>query len=366
MISGYYPQLHSVRGLAAMAVLVFHWGALFNVHPQLHEYGGLFSGWWFISFFTGFGWVGVMFFFVLSGVVLAAPYTTDRPVSVGKFYLRRLLRIYPALWMQILIFVILGGIVLGMPEMPRDASFISNALLWLNLPPNYVSPVNGVWWTLPVELGFYLLFPLVIWCCRNLGYITLFCVSGLLCLGWRMGVFAWFQVESYAPYQGFLDAVPSSFFYFCVGVVIAHLRSSDHKYVSALILSICIAGLIGLLIYLAFILDFYWQGHFLLLVWPLVSGVLIGGIIYALKTPLGGAEGRTCAIGKLTGDLSYGIYLWHFPVLLVLHAYIWNESFSFFMNLGLLLATIFCTALLALLSYRFVEQPLIAWGKKIA
>jgi peptidoglycan/LPS O-acetylase OafA/YrhL len=86
-----YKQLDSLRGLAALTVFFGHfWGAKLKM-----------------SFFEGLsktpfsfllnGGAAVMFFFVLSGFVLSLPFVNgDKPLNLAAFYIKRLLRIYPA------------------------------------------------------------------------------------------------------------------------------------------------------------------------------------------------------------------------------------------------------------------------------
>ena len=54
-----------------------------------------------------------------------------------------------------------GTVIAGLISPQGMATLPLQFLLWINLPPFMAQPINGVWWTLPVELGFYLLLPLV-------------------------------------------------------------------------------------------------------------------------------------------------------------------------------------------------------------
>lgn len=363
MSNQYMHQLHGLRALAALGVLIFHWGALFGIHPQLHEHGGIYSIWWWISFFIGSGWVGVMVFFVLSGTVLSTPYLSGKSPVLSTFYLRRLLRIYPAVWLQLSVMMVGSFWILGLPAWQWGTDLIANLLLWIHLPPGHVKPLNGVWWTLPVELGFYLCFPLILLLFRRIGAVGLLLLAALICISWRLGAFYYFNADSYAPYQVYLDALPSSIFYFCTGILVAHAAQPERSraYQSTLL---GLALIIALLFYLVVVLDKYWAGHWLLLFWPLLCAPGIALLVYALRQPLAGYQWLARQPFKWMGDTSFGIYLWHFPVMLVVHRYFYSADGSLAQNVQWLLLSMVLTFALAGLSFKYVEAPLIQWGRR--
>src|SRR5690348_15557275 len=79
------PGLDLLRALAVVLVVFYH-GGLFGFRLPFHV--------------DRFGWIGVDLFFVLSGYLiggqLLAPFVRDRSIELGRFYLRRALRIMPA------------------------------------------------------------------------------------------------------------------------------------------------------------------------------------------------------------------------------------------------------------------------------
>ena len=135
------PSLTSLRAFAALLVFVFHLGQ------------------WGLPFHAGYvGYVGVAFFYVLSGFVLTwgvAPNSTIR-----RFYVRRFARIYPSH-----LFVWLLVILLPLVVVPPTASqLVANGLLVQAWYPEgtLVYSMNGVAWSLSCELAFYLLFPVIL------------------------------------------------------------------------------------------------------------------------------------------------------------------------------------------------------------
>lgn len=362
MPNQYMHQLHGLRAIAALGVLIFHWGALFDIHSQLHEYGGIYSVWWWISFFIGFGWLGVMFFFVLSGTVLCAPIVNGEGLSTKHFYLRRIMRIYPAVWLQILIFIVASHWLSGLPGWQWDGRLLANFFLWVQLPPWYIQPLNGVWWTLPIELGFYLFFPFILYLFRSLGSVGLLILIASICLLWRWCVLQYIETENYAPYHFYLDALPSSLLYFCIGMVVAHAGILG-KNTALGVLFVTLALFVGLLLFLNSVVDFYWSGHWLLLVWPLLSAPIIGALIYALKAPLKGFEWLGSRLFRFSGDISFGIYLWHFPVMLLVQRNFYNPDDGLLINIQWLILLSAVTVFIAWLSFKYVEAPIIRRGR---
>ena len=95
-------------------------------------------------------------FFILSGWLLGAQVIADSlsPQFLRRFWLRRFLRIYPAVWAELLVLLLVAGAIPGLITQAGYDTLPFQLLLWVNLSPVMVQPLNGVRWTLPVELGF--------------------------------------------------------------------------------------------------------------------------------------------------------------------------------------------------------------------
>jgi peptidoglycan/LPS O-acetylase OafA/YrhL len=146
-----FPALDGMRALAALSVLVFHAGAVsfYNAEGAL---GGL----------TARGDAGVTVFFLLSGFLLYRPFVAARLQGragppAARFLRRRVLRIVPAYWLALVALSIwpgLAGDPLSGGDWWRYAFFLQNLSL------DTVNQGIGPAWTLCVELSFYLLLPL--------------------------------------------------------------------------------------------------------------------------------------------------------------------------------------------------------------
>ncbi len=172
-MSGERDHFHSIdllRGLAALAVGVFHLGTHFLSGSNPLRWVG------------DFGYLGVECFFVISGFII--PYTLWRRGyqwgDAGRFLLARVLRLHPA-YLGSLALVLL---TLWLPGVMPEPWHRENVIDWGNvalhlgyLPQLCGRPwLNGVYWSLGIEMQYYLLVALVYpWVVRG---------------GWRALVFA--------------------------------------------------------------------------------------------------------------------------------------------------------------------------------
>jgi peptidoglycan/LPS O-acetylase OafA/YrhL len=170
----YYPALDGLRGFAILLVVTFH---CFN---HIYEGGGKLAK--LILMGPHLGWVGVPIFFCLSGFLVTLPFWKAKEKPGGwwpkNYTAKRVIRIIPSFYLSIVFSAVLGGIVYG-----EWAAYGKAALLWLLGIGLYVpSPVdyfNGPYWSLIVEMQFYVLLPFLFLFCRNLNpKITAWIVVG--------------------------------------------------------------------------------------------------------------------------------------------------------------------------------------------
>ena len=136
-------EFDALRGLAAMAVVLFHYTTRYD---QLF---GTREGLW--GYFP-LGYVGVQLFFMLSGYVIFM--TVRRSANVLDFAVRRFSRLYPAYWAALaLTFSVVT--LAGVPELRVS---LGTALVNLTMFQQVLDTphVDGVYWSLQVELFFYL------------------------------------------------------------------------------------------------------------------------------------------------------------------------------------------------------------------
>ncbi len=143
------PALTGVRFFAAMAVLLFHYGAGFS--ERIHAPSP-------VRHLLHNGFLGVSLFFVLSGFIITYSHfsASMTPGVVGRFYWARIARIYPLYMLALL---------LALPVLTAPLASL-DALSVLTMTQAWTGPASGhgyAWvmqaWTLSIEAVFYLLFP---------------------------------------------------------------------------------------------------------------------------------------------------------------------------------------------------------------
>jgi peptidoglycan/LPS O-acetylase OafA/YrhL len=207
-------ELDAIRGLAALAVVICHFTYGYN---RLWGHDESFS------FSVPWGASGVQVFFVLSGFVILM--SLERAGSVRDFAVNRAIRLYPAYWIAIVTtFAVVS--IFGLPGnevSPTDAAVnFSMAQSAFG-----IKDVDGSYWTLYVELCFYLLmagifgFGLQRWL---IPIISAFCIVGLLNtrFGWWHEWPGFWRLEKMWPLRQFLP-------YFFLGILLYRSRIEGLK-----------------------------------------------------------------------------------------------------------------------------------------
>ena len=149
------PALDGLRALAVGLVLLFH---AWNQQPDF-----LAPGQWEERYPMYYTRTGLHLFFVLSGFLLFLPYArwlfhkAGRP-SATNFYKRRALRVGPAYLVCLTLLTLLGPHTAAAAE-----DWLLHTTFLFNLRPQSIFSINGVFWTMAVEVQFYLLLPALAW-----------------------------------------------------------------------------------------------------------------------------------------------------------------------------------------------------------
>jgi peptidoglycan/LPS O-acetylase OafA/YrhL len=301
--------LDGLRGIAILLVLWYHVWEISWLSP-----GPL------LQFIPATGFVGVHLFFFLSGFVISYPFV--RAVAAGSaqpswrhFAWRRFIKIVPSYVLSIGV-----AYAIGYAQIQPNASAVPDLvthLLFIHtwFPLRY-GTIDGVLWTLAVEVEFYALFPLIWWCFKRWPWLT-----GALMIAvawyWRFalarccyaGLFA--QWEENLP--GYLDI-------FAFGMIAAYVftrygaawRASRWRYVAPVAAIAGVAWLVALLESLyAYRLYDQWAG-----VWQINNRPLLGAAfaIVALGF-LGSPRWWQVVLDNLPlrfmAEISYNLYLYH-------------------------------------------------------
>lgn len=161
----YIAEVDGLRFIAIFMVMLFH------VYYNVSHLAGVAlapSRFDFLVWPVTLGYRGVELFFVISGFILGLPFasqyiTGGPPVKIGRFYLRRLTRLEPPYVLALLLFY--AAAILMHNVHTREPGFGSSLALRLVYGYFFVKGVpptlNGVTWTLEIEVQFYLLAPLL-------------------------------------------------------------------------------------------------------------------------------------------------------------------------------------------------------------
>ncbi len=242
-------------------------------------------------------------FFILSGALVAGSF--ERSAGVTEYAMKRVRRLYPAYVVVILVPALIALSLSG--GLSDVARYVGANLLFLNfLEPslpglfegNRFTAVNGALWTLKIEVMFYACLPALILLMRRFGrgwpvFLTCVYAGGE---AWRVLVPGMVEGE-----MGVVLArqLPGQMAYFACGIGVWKLWHRLPK----LSVAMMAAGSIGIVLTL-------WL-PMLDLLRPLASACVIAGLAFA--------PGWKPAVSKY-GDVSYGLYITHFPIIQALVA----------------------------------------------
>ncbi len=368
--ANFNPNLHGLRGIAALLVLLFHWGSDIGFFPEIRRLLVVDSpaGSWDFGRFLDMGWIGVPIFFVLSGYLLGGQLL--RHPAHGKqlatFWKRRFLRIYPAYWLQLAILLALAAVLPFMPQIAGLGDVLRHVALWINLPPSMTQPLNPVWWTLPTEFSFYLVLPALVLLSRRIGWASLLLAALLVTLLWRYQVIAYYGSSNYTVHLPVLDSLPGYLFTFCVGLALAsYLEGAGTLSRGRRLVPLGIGFLAILLLstWLQNNVDLYYSGHWSLIAWNSGLAAAMGLMLPGLLWPLPGLGWLGSKTMVWLGNISYGIYLWHYPVLMLVKRTLLESMNS---PAGAMVGLIVCLAVTLAIShasYRWLEHPLMQMGR---
>ena len=159
------PEIDGLRFIAIMSVVLFHINGQLRVRAAMGL--GMEPRYQWLTSALNNGDRGVELFFVISGMILAMPFarhylTGGRKVSLRKFYVRRLTRLEPPYVLSVLLLVGLFAVYTHGHVGEHYAGHVFATLFYVHsLTYHTMSPVNPATWSLEVEIGFYILAPLI-------------------------------------------------------------------------------------------------------------------------------------------------------------------------------------------------------------
>lgn len=352
----HYPLLDGLRGVAALMVVWFH---IFEAFATSH-----------LDQRINHGYLAVDFFFILSGFVIGYAYD-DRwsRMSVGEFFKRRLIRLHPMVVMGALIgaamFYTQGCEAWDVTQISVGALLFATLLNMLMIPATIsgevrgvgeMYPLNGPSWSLMFEYIGNILYALFIRRLSTKALTALVAVMGCslaaysiwgplgdLCVGFSMdstNMIGGSLRLMFAFPAGLLLSrvfkpcnVRGTFWIGAVAIValaaVPRLGGEERLWLNGIYDAVCCIVVFPLLVYMA------------------ASGKTTDKV-----------SGRVC---KFLGDISYPLYMVHYPFIYLYYAWVKNNNLSFADSLSGALALFFGSIALAYLCLKLYDEPARKW-----
>lgn len=353
--TSYLARLDHLRALAAFMVLFFHIHLqTLNALPQsiLSKIPVIQQG-----------HSGVALFMVISGFILAH-IVGNAEIDVPRFYLNRILRIYP-----LFIFIIaLGFFATRDPRPVSDGVEFLMALLPIsNLYRLHYGMYGGVLWSVAVELQFYLLFPLIYRQLRSAGWPAYVILLAALMSARAIVYFTTGSAHQLAYFSlfGGLDAFIFGF------MADAAYRKLDGRKLPVWLPILVFVGIVVLLDVAfrrqsLFVVDY---NHLtpdgisksaLWIVWPTIQAASFGALIvsYLAAAPIDFGSKISDIVAWL-GKISYSLYIWHTAVQLMVMPRLQSATGIWLYVAGLFFVAV--CVIVAAVSYYVIERPFLAY-----
>lgn len=279
-------------------------------------------------------------FFVVSGYLIAGSYERSR--AVRSFYIRRVFRLYPmyvcvVLLQACLMLALLPGGPLSEPV--ATLRYLGANMLFANFLQYDIGGVlgrlgnpgiNPSLWTLKIEIGFYLVVPLIYLAMRHWGRGALLAIF--------VGSVAYNLVALHFGDERFARQLPGQMQFFVVGIALYLYgdRISVPAWASAIVTVLFLAA-------------WTWLSPIPAGIRPLVVGAFV--FCFALRTP----------VLRMRSDMSYSVYLVHGPLIQTLILLgLFTDSLPF---LALVVGAVL---VLAFIAERLVERPGNEFGRRLS
>jgi peptidoglycan/LPS O-acetylase OafA/YrhL len=345
--NSYLPYLDGLRGIAIIMVLMAHMG-LGRVVP---------------------GGFGVSLFFFISGLLITSllitEYNKENRISLKNFYLRRILRLYPALILFTLLSV---GVLLLFGAKIHFLAILSSLFYFANYYYSYLKPpalndfddIFNIVWSLSIEEHFYLFFPVLFYAFHRRGNSLLYLLLTLCvaAFGYRYYLLyvATDMKEMVKVIYVVTETRADSIIWGCIAALLIYQKQSGW-YLSilrsrwAIVLGLAIVICSAIFNNRVFSESFRFtrQSLAFMFIVPAIGYLAQGAIIRKVLE-------NTVLV--FIGKLSYSLYLFHWlAVTLANHFFKFASPTWLVFALGL-------SILLSLASYYLVERPFVKLRKK--
>jgi peptidoglycan/LPS O-acetylase OafA/YrhL len=343
----YYSSIQVLRGLAALAVILFH---VSEMLIQYSDRSGIFCS---LAPLWQQGAAGVDLFFIISGFVMVQSTRTmfQQPGACWKFLRKRLIRIVPLYWFYTSLMLLLVFLPFTLQEHHFSLSYTLKSYFFipaLNPATGLDLPLLSIGWTLFYEMYFYLLFALLLCFSKKifLPAISLF---------FSLSVLAGFLLPALSPLLKIMSSpLLLEFILGCLLAAVVDKKtaiitdSSVFRYVPLILLT---AALLCLLL-LPFVAN---AADHRLLFWACPALLLTTALVCCEQRN----QPVFPALLLAMGNSSYSTYLSHIFVILCISTLLKRKLLPGLWGNDLLAGVTVLLCLLAgLLSFRFLEQQI--------
>ncbi|PHS35768.1 MAG: hypothetical protein COB07_12930 [Sulfurovum sp.] len=347
-----------LRGMAVSAVIIYHFFVILGlinspIFPYIHS----------------FGLFGVSLFFVISGYLIyrSVDYSiSSRGIKIGlKNYMsHRLFRILPAYYFNFAIVFIMATFIIASDYL-YSFSFFKQVLSHLTFFSYFIYKdaglgINGAYWTLSIEMLWYMVAPLLfIYIKKDRYLVLLFIMSLLYLLGLDLSfydiIFDLKKNTSHYILELFYLSfqLPGQLIYFLAGIFIYKYL---YKQISISATSKYIYSIFIIVLFIYITSQYNINKSFL------VNNLFILFTVATLFILLYHSKPKWMRTLEWIGKISYSLYLWHMPILFVMNKSHILEYLSLFEAAVFFLILLFS---ISTMSYYFIEEGGFNLRKKL-
>ena len=360
MVKSRIERLDIIRGISILLVFVFHFSQLYIDSENARMYDQSFYipqkiiKLFIISPLGQGGTLGVFLFFILSGFLIHLKYDYKFTLSWSDFYYKRFWRIVPIYWAVLLLFFFF---YITVSEQKIYDLFIHFFFLH-NLDSNTFYSIDPSFWSLAVEVQFYLLFPVLVMLYRKFGIIKI--------------SFFFLLISILIQFIPALDKISilSTFKFLYVwlfgGLIAIYKDKIKIFFVSTIQLVILSSLIILYAVYVLFFSNVFNVSIYYVFSFCLSLAIFLNIFFTDHKVLNAVLLNKFSKIFVFLGACSYSLYLIHQPLLGVIH----KHSFGLFKNVGLsyfidFFLITFIIIVLSYAFYRIFEKGFINLGYRL-
>ncbi len=353
----HYELLNGLRGIAALMVIFYHIFEAFATSPYDQKFNH--------------GYLAVDFFFILSGFVIAYAYD-DRwnKMTMKDFFKRRLIRLHPLIVIGfvfgVITFLIQGSVKWDGSPTPLSMVMLAT-LLSLFLIPAYpgagydirgnteMFPLNGPTWSLFFEYIGNIFYAIMLRRMNVKALVALVVVSGI-------GL-AYFSISGMSGYghlgvgwsladHNFLGGMLRLIFAFTTGQLLSRVFKPVKIRGAFWICSLVIVVLLSMP-YITGEATMWVNG-----IYDVAVVILVFPLLVYLGASGKATDKYTARMCKFLGDISYPLYIVHYPFMYLFYAWVWKNGYTFAQTWHVAVLLIIWNIVLAYLVLKFYDIPI--------